>query len=264
MTAEPAEAGQERHFVRAVERAFRVVRAFGPDTPSMTLSEVAARTDLDRATARRLLLTLVDLGYARRSGRDRFELTPRVLELGYAYLSGLSLVDVALPHLQSMSYELRETASLTELDGPDVVYLALAQSSRLSGLRITVGTRYAAWATSMGRVLLAGLPDDELDAHLDSVTVQRRTDQTVRDVAALREAVVRAREQGWALVEGELEDGLRGVAAPVRNRAGRVIAAVNVSTHVGVASREELTGRHLPRLLQAAAGIEADLVASDL
>ncbi|MEJ8280265.1 IclR family transcriptional regulator domain-containing protein [Pseudonocardia spirodelae] len=262
MTAEPA--AQERHFVRAVERAFRVVRAFGPDTPSMTLSEVAARTDLDRATARRLLLTLVDLGYARRTGRDRFELTPRVLELGYAYLSGLSLVDVALPHLQAMSYELHETASLTELDGTDVVYLALARSARLSGLRITVGTRYEAWATSMGRVLLAGLPDDELDAFLASVTVQRRTDHTVRDVEALRDAVVAARTQGWALVERELDDGLRGVAAPVRNRAGRVIAAVNVSTHVGVATRDELTDRHLPRLLRAAADIERDLAASDL
>lgn len=248
-----------RHFVRSVRRAFDVIKAFGPDRPRATLSDVAQATDLDRATARRLLLTLTDLGYVRQTGRREFELTPRVLELGYSYLSGMTLVDLAQPHLQAMSYELHETASLTTLDGDEVVYIALAQSSRLGAIRISVGSRFEAYATSMGRVLLAGLDPDDFEAYLARVPITPRTTHTVSGAEQLRHEVSLAREQGWAMADQELEQGLRGIAAPVRDRRGCVIAAANVSTHAGRASEDDLTTRHLPMLLKTAAAIEADL-----
>lgn len=250
-----------RYFVRSVQRAFDVVKAFGPDRPSASLSEVAEASGLDRATARRLLLTLVDLGYVRQTGRREFALTPRILELGYAYLSGMTLVDLAQPHLQAMSYELHETASLTTLDGDEVVYVALAQSARLGAVRISVGTRFAAYATSMGRVLLAGLATHDLEGYLARVPIAPRTTHTVQSTDELRAEIDRARDQGWAVADQELEEGLRGIAAPIRDRRGVVVAAANVSTHAGRASEDDLTSRHLPMLLKTAAAIEADLTA---
>lgn len=263
MTADPAAGGRVAggYFVQSVARALSVIRSFTAERRRQTLAEVARETELDRATARRLLLTLVDLGYVSSDG-GQFELTPRVLELGYSYLSGMSLPEVAQPHLQALTRELNETAALAVLDGDEIVYLALATSSRLATVKINIGTRFDAHTTSMGRVLLAGLPEEELDERLGRLRLQRRTDRTVRDVQSLRAEIDKARAQGWALVDSELEEGLRGAAVPVRDRAGRVIAAANVSVHAGRTTPELVERDYIPVVLRTARLIEADLIAA--
>jgi IclR family pca regulon transcriptional regulator len=262
--AEPVVRGREEygpHFVQSVARALSVMRSFTADRRTQSLAEVAKETGLDRATARRLLLTLADLGYVASDGRN-FELTPRILELGYAYLSSMSLPEIAQPHLQALARDLNETAALAVLDGDDIVYVALVPSSRLAAVKINIGTRFDAYATSMGRVLLAGLPDVELDERLGRVRLEPRTDRTVRDLRSLRGEIDNVRDQGWALVDSELEEGLRGAAAPVRDRAGRVIAAANVSVHAGRTTPELVERDYIPMILRTVRLIEADLVSS--
>jgi IclR family pca regulon transcriptional regulator len=255
--------GHGPHFVQSVARALAVLRSFSGERPKQTLADVARETGLDRATARRLLLTLVDLGYVAGDGRA-FELTPRILELGYAYLSGMSLPEIAQPHLQKLAAELNETAALAVLDGDDIVYVALVPSARLAAVKINIGTRFEAYATSMGRVLLAGLPEAELDRYLDRLHLTARTERSVRTVEQLRHEIDKVRERGWALVDSELEEGLRGAAAPVRDRAGRTIAAANVSVHAGRTTPELVERDHVPAILRTARLIEADLVGTAL
>ncbi len=245
-------------FVQSLERGLAVIRAFDRAHPELTLSEVAAATGVTRAAARRFLLTLAELGYVRSDGRF-FSLTPRVLELGYAYLSSLSLPEVAEPHLEALVAEVNESSSVSVLDAGDVVYVARVPTSRIMTVAISVGTRFPAYATSMGRVLLAGLPDEDLDAYLDGVRLERLTPRTVGSVAALRAELARVRAQGWAIVDQELEEGLRAVAAPIRDRGCRTVAAVNVSAHASRTPVESVRRRLLPPLLATAARIEADL-----
>lgn len=254
-------AARSPDFVQSLERGLAVIRAFDRTHPELSLSEVAAATDMTRAAARRFLLTLMDLGYVRSDGRF-FSLSPRVLELGYAYLSSLSLPEVAEPHLEALVAELNESSSVSVLDGVDVVYVARVPTSRIMTVAISVGTRFPAYATSMGRVLLAGLPDDELAAYLEKIALQRLTARTVASATALRTELTRVRAQGWALVDQELEEGLRAVAAPIRDRAGRVVAAVNVSAHASRTTLESIRRDVVPPLLAAAARISADLPAS--
>src|SRR4051812_21715618 len=249
---------RESYFVQSLERGLAVIRAFGEDTPSLTLSEVARETGLTRAAARRFLLTLCDLGYVRSDGR-LFSLTPRVLELGYAFLSSLSLTEVAEPHLERLVAEIHESSSVSVLDGDDIVYVARVPTSRIMRVSINVGTRFPAYATSMGRVLLAGLPDAALDEYLERVELLRLSPRTVKTTRALRTEIERVRAQGWAMVDQELEEGLRSVAAPIRDRVGRVVAAVNVSAHASRASKEAVRKQLLPPLLRTAARIEGDL-----
>lgn len=245
-------------FVQSLERGLSVIRAFDAEHAELTLSEVAATTGVTRAAARRFLLTLAELGYVRSDGRF-FSLTARVLELGYAYLSSLSLPEVAESHLEALVAEVNESSSVSVLDGMDVVYVARVPVSRIMTVAISVGTRFPAYATSMGRVLLAGLPDDELAAYLATVRLERLTARTVSSVAALRGELAKVRGQGWAIVNQELEEGLRAVAAPIRDRAGQVVAAVNVSAHASRTSLEAMRRDLLPLLLKTAARIEADL-----
>ncbi|PRX50283.1 IclR family transcriptional regulator [Prauserella shujinwangii] len=246
------------HFVQSVARALAVIRSFSDRRPTLTLSEAAQETGLDRATARRLLLTLADLGYVRTDGRH-FELTPRTLELGYAYLSSLSLPEIARPHLRELSRRLNETATLTVLDGDEIVYVGLVASTRLAAVQISLGTRFAAYATSMGRVLLAGLPDDELEKRVANLRLEPRTERTVRTPEELRAELYRIREQGWALVDGELETELRGAAAPVRDRSGEVVAAVNVSVHADRIAPDTVAAEYVPEILRTVGLIERDL-----
>jgi len=247
-------------FVQSLERGLAVVRAFDRAHPELTLSEVATATGVTRAAARRFLLTLVELGYVRSDGRF-FSLTPRVLELGYAYLSGLSLPEVAEPHLEALVAEVNESSSVSVLDAGDVVYVARVPTSRIMTVAISVGTRFPAYATSMGRVLLAGLPEEDLDGYLDGVRLDRLTPRTVSTVAGLRAELARVRAQGWAIVDQELEEGLRAVAAPIRDRTGRTVAAVNVSAHASRTPLDLVRRKLLPPLLATAARIEADLPA---
>jgi IclR family pca regulon transcriptional regulator len=247
-------------FVQSLQRGLAVIRAFDADHPELTLSEVAAATGVTRAAARRFLLTLVELGYMRNEGRY-FSLTARVLELGYAYLSSLSLPQVAEPHLEALVAEVHESSSMSVLDGADIVYVARVPVSRIMTVAISVGTRFPAYATSMGRVLLASLPDDELAAHLARLRLTPLTGRTINSADALRTELARVRNQGWALVNQELEEGLRAIAAPVRNPAGRVVAAVNVSAHA-TRTLESMRRDLLPQLLASTAKIEADLKAA--
>ena len=238
------------HYVKSVEKTFAVLLAFTSAEPRLTVTQVAARADLSRAAARRFLLTLADLGYVRADGTF-FELTPRTLDIGASFMANLTLPRIADPHLKSLAAELDETTSLCILDQADVVYVARVAAPRLLSVSINVGTRFPAWATSMGRVLLAGLADDELETYLASIQLRTFTDHTVSSVEELRAAVIEARRAGWAIVSGELEEGLRGVAVPVW-RGSQVVAALNVSLQrhrIGPADIE----RDLVPLLHAAA-----------
>jgi IclR family pca regulon transcriptional regulator len=252
-------AGTERgpDFVQSLERGLAVIRAFSAERPSLTLSEVAAVTGVTRAAARRFLITLMTLGYVRSDGR-RFSLSARVLDLGYAYLSSLSLPDIAEPHLEALVAEVNESSSVSVLDGDDIVYVARVPVSRIMTVAISVGTRFPAYATSMGRVLLAGLTDGELDTYLAKVRIERLTGRTVASPAALRSELLRIRAQGWALVDQELEDGLRAVAAPIRDRNGRTIAALNISVAASRMPLEAIRRTFVPALVATAARIEAD------
>src|SRR4051794_33050326 len=252
---------RESYFVQSLERGLAVVRAFDAEHPELTLSDVARATGLTRAAARRFLLTLCDLGYVRSDGR-LFMLTARVLELGYAFLSALSLPEVAEPHLEALVADVRESSSLSVLDGDDIVYVARVPTSRIMRVAINVGTRFPAHATSMGRVQLAALSELELEAYLARADRRRLTRHTLTDADALRRELGRVRAQGWALVDQELEEGLRSVAAPIRDRGGRVVAAVNVSAHASRASKDTVRRVLLPPLLATAERIEADLRAA--
>ncbi|MEV1166836.1 IclR family transcriptional regulator C-terminal domain-containing protein [Nonomuraea sp. NPDC049784] len=246
--------------VQSLARGLAVIRAFSATEPQLTLSQVARATGLSRAAARRFLLTLEDLGYVRSDGR-LFALTPRVLELGYAYLSSLSLPEVADPHLERLAAEVHESASVAVLDGEDVVYVARVATARIMRVTISIGTRFPAYCTSMGRVLLAALPPAELDAYLERAELRRLTSRTIVLPAALRAELDKVRERGRAMVDQELEEGLRSIAAPVRDRSGRTVAAVNVSTHASRTTLQAARRDLLPPLLATAAKIEADLAA---
>lgn len=255
MSDDPEPSGQ---YVQSLARGLSVIRAFGRDRPSMTLSDIAEATGLSRATARRFLLTLIELGYVRTDGR-LFLLSPRVLELGFSYLSGLALPEIVAPHLEQLSRRLNESASASVLDDGDIVYIARVPARRIMTVSITVGTRFPAHATSMGRVLLAGLDDDALDRYLDSIGRAAFTENTVTDAATLRETLLQVRRQGWALVDQELEPGLRSIAAPLRGVDGRVLAAINVSTSTSSASLERISDDYRPAVLEAAADISEAL-----
>lgn len=257
MSESTVEAAASGEFVQSLARGLAVIRAFDVDHPALSLSDVARRTDLTRAAARRFLHTLESLGYVRSDGR-LFALTPRVLELGFSYLSALSLPEIVQPHLERLSREVDESVSAAVLDGTDIVYIARVPTRRIMSVRITIGTRFPAYATSMGRVLLAGLEEGEADAVIAASDLVHRAPRTLTDPAALRAELARVRTQGWAVVDGELEAGLRSVAAPVRRRDGTVVAAVNVSTSSTRDSIETLTDVYLPLLRAATAGIEAD------
>lgn len=248
-------------FVRSLARGLAVIKAFDAGAPELTLSEVARATGLTRAAARRFLLTLVELGYVRTDGR-LFALSPRVLELGYAYLSGLTLPEVALPHLERLVAEVHESASVSVLDPPDIVYVARVPATRIMRVAISIGTRFPAHSASMGRVLLAWLPAAGLEAYYARATLERHTSRTVTTRARLDAELTRVRAQGWALVDQELEEGLRSIAAPIRDRTGEVVAAVNVSTHASRTSVASARRDLLPPLLATAARIEADLHAT--
>ncbi|WP_250008584.1 IclR family transcriptional regulator C-terminal domain-containing protein [Actinoplanes sp. M2I2] len=249
---------RQPHHVQSLERGLAVIRAFDAHRPELTLSEVARICDLTRAAARRFLLTLADLGYVRTDGR-LFSLTPRVLELGYAYLSSLSLPDVAAPHLERLVAQVHESSSLSILDGDDIVYVARVPTSRIMAVSINLGTRFPAYATSMGRVLLAALPPPDLEAYLTRVRLDRLTARTVTSAAALRAELTRTGAQGYAIVDQELEEGLRAIAAPIHDRSGAVAGAVNVSVHAARATPDVMRRRLLPPLLATTAAIDADL-----
>lgn len=246
-------------FVQSLARGLTVIRAFDAEHPFLTLTEVATRTGLTRAAARRFLHTLVRLGYVRTDGK-LFSLRPRVLELGYAYLSSLSLPEVALPHMERLVEQVGESSSLAVLDDGDVVYVARVPTRRIMNVAISVGTRFPAHATSMGRVLLAHLPAGSRASHLEAQRLASFTPHTVVDPARLDAILDEVREQGHALIRQELEEGLQALAVPVRNAQGEVVAALNLSAPISRGGPDALRAELLPPLQQAAADIQRDLV----
>jgi IclR family pca regulon transcriptional regulator len=250
-------------FVQSLNRGLQVIRTFGREHQQMTLSDIARETGLTRATARRFLLTLTALGYVRNDGRS-FSLTPRVLELGYAYLSGLSLTEVAQPHVEDLVERVHESSSVAVLDQDHIVYVVRVPTHRIMTVAISVGTRFPAYATSMGRVLLAGLPPDELERRLEHVSLETLTRHTVTDAAELRVLIDEVRAQGFATTDQELEEGLRSAAAPIRDRSGTVIAAINASAQAPRVSMDQLREVILPEVIEAARRIDTDLATHDL
>jgi IclR family pca regulon transcriptional regulator len=249
---------ERAEYVRSLERGLSVLQAFSGERPAMTLADVARSADLTRATARRLLLTLVELGYLQQDGRE-FRLTPKVLNIGYAYLSSLDLARLAQPSMEALAEQTHESCSAAVLDGAEIVYVARVPAKRILTISIGLGSRLPAHATSMGRVLLADLPPEQLDRLLAERPLEALTPMTVTDTGAIKKELQRVRQQGWALVDQELELGLRSIAAPLRNRPGCAVAALNVSTHASRVDMERLLGEFLPALLRTAARVTEGL-----
>ncbi|MBK5216896.1 MAG: helix-turn-helix domain-containing protein [Propionibacteriales bacterium] len=244
--------------VQSLVRGLAVIRVFDADNAHLTLSEVARRADLTRATARRVLHTLLDLGYVASDGKN-FSLRPKILELGYAYLSSMSLPAVAQPHLEELTKAAHESSSVAVLDGSDIAYVARVAKQRIMTVAISVGTRFPAYATSMGRVILAHLTPAELDQYLESTELRQVTPHTITDREGLLAELGRIREQGWALVDQELEEGLRSIAAPIHDQSGHVVAALNLSASSRRGEVNEVVEHLLPHLLATAKAIDADL-----
>jgi IclR family pca regulon transcriptional regulator len=269
-------------FIEALARGLDVIRAFQPGRPAMSLAAVAGATGLARPTARRILLTLEQMGYVRavepleqmghvravdREAVDpkavdrKYELTPRVLELGMSYVLSRNLWEVARPHMERLVARTHESSSIAQLDGSDIVYVARVAVPKIVALAVTIGTRFPAMQTSLGKVLLAALSPEGAERVFAepsrSGIPPRIVFSSEERAASLRE--VRAR--GWALTDEELAAGIRSVAAPLRDGEGRVIASLNVNTHAAETPVEVLTGEYLPLLLQTAGAISADWAA---
>jgi len=222
------------------------------------MAEVAQRTGVARAVARRYLFTLSELGCVQER-EGRYSLTPKVLELGFTYLSTVSVASLALPAMEKVVAELHESCSLSVLDGRDIVYVGRVAAKRIMSVNLVVGSRLPAHATSMGKVLLAHLRPDTLDEFFNGPPLAPLTNQTVVDEAGLRRVLDEVRKRGGAIAEQESEDGIRSVAAPIWEHAGTVIAAINVSAHASRIPRAEICRRHLPVLLDAVRGISQSL-----
>ena len=252
-----SETPRNREFVQGLQRGLSVIRAFG-NAPSLTIAEVAARTGLTRAVARRYLLTLQELECVVSQG-NRFSLTPRLLDFGFAYLSTLDIPDLARPFVERVVETLHESCSVAVLDSVDAVFVLRVQASRLMSMNIRVGSRLPAYAGSMGKVLLAYLPPEQLDAYFARVSFKRFTPKTICDETSLRATMAEVRAKGYAFADEEVEAGVRTVAAPLFNRTGQVVAAINISSHAWRVSMKELKKSYLPVLLDASGQISRAL-----
>lgn len=255
--SDPEVPGRSRDFVQSLERGLAIIRVFSAERSSLTVSEIAQISGLTRAAVRRFLLTLSELGYVV-AKNNRFELTPQVLELGYSYLSALSFPEVALPHLEALVARTSEASEGSILDRGDIVYVVRVPGPALMTISVNIGARRPAHATAMGRVLLANLPAADLDHYLATTELKPLLPRTITDPAALRAELDTVRRSGFALVNQELEEGLVAVAAPVRDRGGRTRAAINLSTHVGRKTVEDMVAL-APLVQQTAAAIELGL-----
>ncbi len=249
---------KSKDFVQSLDRGLSIMKVFNAENPKLTLSEVAELTGFTRATARRFLLTLESLNYVGSTGRYFF-LKPRVLELGYAYLNSFSLINIAQGHLEEMATEVRESCSASVLEGSNVIYVCRASANRIMTINLAVGTQLPAYATSMGRCLLASMDDDELDRYFDSAVIEKLTSKTVTDEDELRAIIKQVGKDGYAIVSEELEDGVQSVSVPIHGKDGKVLAAANVSAHASRISVSDLKDKLLPRLQKCVAEIEHDL-----
>jgi len=238
-------------YVQSFARGLSVIRAFNTQHPAQTLTEIAQATGLTRAGARRILLTLVALGYVKAEGR-LFRLTPRILDLGFAYLTSMPFWNLAEPIMEALSQTVHESCSISVLDGTEVVYVLRVPARKIMTINLSIGSRLPAYCSSMGRVILSGLPPDELDRLLRASDLRAHTQRTVTGIDELKAIIADIRKRGWAQNDQELEEGLVSLAAPIRNRAGQVIAAINVSGQANRTSAADMVERFLPPLLEAA------------
>jgi IclR family pca regulon transcriptional regulator len=245
-------------YVQSFARGLEVLRSFGAGVPAQTLSEAAERVGLTRAGARRILLTLQTLGYVEQYGRQ-FRLTPKVMELGFAYLSAQPWWHLAQPLMEELTQQLQQSTSAAVLDGEDIVYVLRVPMQKIMSINLGVGSRLPAHATSMGRVLLAGLAEEQREARVAAMALQPLTPRTITDPEKLLRTLSQVRRQGFALVNEELELGLMSLAVPIKDRAGRAVAAINVSSPARRQSAAELQKQALPALQSVAERISAML-----
>jgi IclR family pca regulon transcriptional regulator len=238
-------------FIQSLERGLAVMNSFSRERTNQTLSEVAQVAGLTRATARRVLLTLTELGYVHQSSRS-FSLTPKMLDLGYSYLSSLEVVEVAQRPMERLVEEVRESSSMSVLDGSEIVYVARVPTKRIMTIALALGSRLPAYPTSMGRVLLSGLSDSQIDDYIELTRLERLTPRTVTDPDELRSAIDEVRAKGFALVDQELEEGVRSIAAPIFNSRREIIAAINISCHASRVTLEQIRGEFRPKLAATA------------
>jgi IclR family pca regulon transcriptional regulator len=241
-------------YVQSFARGLQVIRSFSAGSPRQTLTEVATASGLSRAGARRILLTLQTLGYVVSDGKH-FVLTPRILDLGFAYLSSMPIWNLAEPVMEGLAETVKESCSAAVLDGTDIVYVMRVSTHKIMSITLGVGSRLPAYCTSMGRVLLAGLPEDEAMACLSAAPPQPLTRYTITDPDSLRQKIAQARKQGWSLVNQELEEGLIAMSAPIRDRLGRTVAALNISGQANRTSAKTMQDNMLQPLLTAASAI---------
>ncbi|MEB0039028.1 MULTISPECIES: pca regulon transcriptional regulator PcaR [unclassified Pseudomonas] len=248
-------------FMTSLARGLAVIHAFQERKRQLTIAQISHRTEIPRAAVRRCLLTLIKLGYATCDGRA-YSLLPKVLTLGHAYLSSTPLAISAQPYLDQMSDQLHEACNMATLEGDDILYIARsATTQRLISVDLSVGGRLPAYCTSMGRILLAALDDVSLHEYLDHVDLQPKTSRTLSTPQALLECLQQVRQQGWCIVDQELEQGLRSIAVPVYDASGQVLAALNVSTSAGRVTRNDLEQRFLPIMLDASRDLSTQLFA---
>ena len=248
-------------FMTSLARGLAVVQAFQERKRHLTIAQISHRTEIPRAAVRRCLHTLIKLGYATTDGRT-YSLLPKVLTLGHAYLSSTPLAVSAQPYLDRMSEQLHEACNMATLEGDDILYIARsATTQRLISVDLSVGGRLPAYCTSMGRILLAALDDASLHEYLQNTDLAPKTSRTLTTQATLLECLQQVRQQGWCIVDQELEQGLRSIAVPVYDASGQVLAALNVSTHAGRVTRAELEQRFLPIMLVASRDLSAQLFA---
>jgi len=240
------------NFMTSLARGLLVIQAFSQQKLQLSISQLSKRTGLSRASVRRCLYTLSKLGFAGTDDSRNFYLRPRVLSLGHAYLSSMPLATAAQPILEHLSQILHESCSIALLDDIEIVYVARANVTRIMAIDLGVGTRLPAFCTSMGRVLLANLPADQLESLLPRIEFTRYTDRTVTSIERLRQALTTVRREGYAIIDQELEVGLRSMAVPVQNPSGRVVAAINVGAHGQRVSVQDMQTRFLPYLRAAA------------
>jgi IclR family pca regulon transcriptional regulator len=245
---------KQTDFLGGLAKGLKVIEAFDADRPKLSIADIAAATGLDRATARRCLLTLADLGYAHYDGKF-FALTPRVLRLGNAYLSATSLPRLLQPHLDALSDSVGESVSASVLEGSEIIYIARAAQKRVMSINLMPGSRLPAWCASMGRVLLSALPEAEAHARLEASDRQPRTTFTRTAIDDLMAELARIRREGYAVNDQELELGLRSIAVPIADGRGKVVAAINIGVAAAVMPRDDMIVAYLPGLRQVQADV---------
>lgn len=240
------------NFMTSLARGLSVIQAFSQKKRQLTISQVSGKTGLSRAAVRRCLYTLARLGFAGSDDGRHFYLGPRILALGYSYIASMPLATAAQPMLERLSHELHESCSISTLDRSDIIYVARANVTRIMSIDLGVGSRLPAFCTSMGRILLASLPVEDLEGYLRQTELKQFTERTITSVEKLRQVLRLISRNGYAIVDQELEPGLRSMAVPIQNPSGKIVAALNVGAHAHRVSIQEMQSKFLPRLRAAA------------